>query len=57
MVTQLLLYFKSQINLWLSNQKILDTIKSKLIQANTDTTSTAGRTAIAKDIQNFTTVK
>ncbi len=30
--------------------KILDTIKSKLIQANTDTTSTAGRTAIAKDI-------
>src|SRR5574344_1652227 len=29
---------------------ILDTIKSKLIQANTDTTSTAGRTAIAKDI-------
>ena len=30
--------------------KILDTIKSKLIQANTDTTSVAGRTAIAKDI-------
>ena len=30
--------------------KILDTIKSKLIQANTDTTSTAGRTAIAKDV-------
>ncbi|MCT7615125.1 flagellin [Aliarcobacter butzleri] len=29
---------------------ILDTIKSKLIQANTDTTSVAGRTAIAKDI-------
>ena len=29
---------------------ILDTIKTKLIQANTDTTSTAGRTAIAKDI-------
>ncbi|RXJ95486.1 flagellin [Arcobacter sp. AHV-9/2010] len=29
---------------------ILDTIKAKLIQANTDTTSTAGRTAIAKDI-------
>ncbi|PWE20731.1 flagellin N-terminal helical domain-containing protein [Aliarcobacter skirrowii] len=29
---------------------ILDTIKSKLIQANTDTTSQAGRTAIAKDI-------
>ena len=30
--------------------KILDTIKSKLIQANTDTTSIAGRTAIAKDV-------
>ncbi len=30
--------------------KILDTIKSKLIQANTDTTSVAGRTAIAKDV-------
>ena len=30
--------------------KILDTIKSKLIQANTDTTSVSGRTAIAKDI-------
>ena len=30
--------------------KILDTVKSKLIQANTDTTSTAGRTAIAKDV-------
>ncbi|MCT7542851.1 flagellin [Aliarcobacter cryaerophilus] len=30
--------------------KILDTIKSKLIQANTDTTSQDGRTAIAKDI-------
>ncbi|MCT7571730.1 flagellin [Aliarcobacter butzleri] len=29
---------------------ILDTIKAKLIQANTDTTSTAGRTAIAKDV-------
>ncbi|MDX4071130.1 flagellin [Aliarcobacter skirrowii] len=29
---------------------ILDTIKAKLIQANTDTTSIAGRTAIAKDI-------
>ncbi|MFY4808187.1 flagellin [Aliarcobacter butzleri] len=29
---------------------ILDTIKSKLIQANTDTTSSAGRTAIAKDV-------
>ena len=30
--------------------KILDTIKSKLIQANTDTTSDDGRTAIAKDV-------
>ncbi len=30
--------------------KILDTVKSKLIQANTDTTSQAGRTAIAKDV-------
>ena len=30
--------------------KILDTIKSKLIQANTDTTSQGGRTAIAKDV-------
>ena len=29
---------------------ILDTIKAKLIQANTDTTSQAGRTAIAKDV-------
>ncbi|AXX85651.1 flagellin [Aliarcobacter skirrowii] len=29
---------------------ILDTIKAKLIQANTDTTSTAGRVAIAKDV-------
>ena len=29
---------------------ILDTIKSKLIQANTDTTSNAGRTSIAKDV-------
>ena len=29
---------------------ILDTIKAKLIQANTDTTSNDGRTAIAKDI-------
>ena len=33
--------------------KILDTIKSKLIQANTDTTSVAGRTAITKILQNF----
>ena len=33
--------------------KILDTIKSKLIQANTDTTSTAGRTAIAKDVSKL----
>ncbi|MGJ0342494.1 flagellin [Aliarcobacter cryaerophilus] len=30
--------------------KILDTIKSKLIQANTDTTSSVGRVAIAKDV-------
>ena len=30
--------------------KILDTVKAKLIQANTDTTSSAGRTAIAKDV-------
>ena len=30
--------------------KILDTVKSKLIQANTATTSSAGRAAIAKDI-------
>ncbi|MDX4069431.1 flagellin N-terminal helical domain-containing protein [Aliarcobacter skirrowii] len=29
---------------------ILDTVKAKLIQANTDTTSTAGRIAIAKDV-------
>jgi flagellin len=33
--------------------KILDTIKSKLIQANTDTTSSAGREAIAKDISKL----
>ena len=32
---------------------ILDTIKSKLIQANTDTTSSAGREAIAKDISKL----
>jgi len=32
---------------------ILDTIKSKLIQANTDTTSSAGRTAIAKDVSKL----
>ncbi len=32
---------------------ILDTVKAKLIQANTDTTSTAGRTAIAKDISKL----
>ena len=32
---------------------ILDTIKAKLIQANTDTTSSAGRTAIAKDIDKL----
>ncbi|MGJ0339873.1 flagellin [Aliarcobacter cryaerophilus] len=33
--------------------KILDTIKSKLIQANTDTTSVDGRTAIAKDVSKL----
>ncbi|MGJ0335911.1 flagellin [Aliarcobacter cryaerophilus] len=33
--------------------KILDTIKSKLIQANTDTTSADGRTAIAKDVSKL----
>ncbi|MFA7091122.1 MAG: flagellin [Arcobacteraceae bacterium] len=33
--------------------KILDTIKAKLIQANTDTTSSAGRQAIAKDISKL----
>ncbi|MDX4050278.1 flagellin [Aliarcobacter skirrowii] len=32
---------------------ILDTIKAKLIQANTDTTSTAGRVAIAKDVNKL----
>ena len=32
---------------------ILDTIKAKLIQANTDTTSVAGRTSIAKDISKL----
>ncbi|MGJ0365543.1 flagellin [Aliarcobacter cryaerophilus] len=35
--------------------KILDTVKSKLIQANTDTTSTAGRVAIAKDVTKLLT--
>jgi flagellin len=33
--------------------KILDTIKAKLVQANTDTTSSAGREAIAKDISKL----
>ena len=33
--------------------KILDTVKSKLIQANTSTTSSAGRLAIAKDINKL----
>ena len=33
--------------------KILDTVKSKLIQANTATTSTAGRSAISKDISKL----
>ena len=32
---------------------ILDTIKAKLIQANTDTTSSAGRQSIAKDISKL----
>ena len=32
---------------------ILDTIKAKLIQANTDTTSTDGRASIAKDISKL----
>jgi flagellin len=32
---------------------ILDTIKAKLIQANTDTTSAAGRVSIAKDIDKL----
>jgi flagellin len=32
---------------------ILDTIKAKLIQANTDTTSSAGREAIAKDVSKL----
>ncbi len=32
---------------------ILDTIKAKLIQANTDTTSADGRTSIAKDIDKL----
>ncbi|OCL87510.1 Flagellin [Aliarcobacter thereius] len=32
---------------------ILDTVKAKLIQANTDTTSSAGRTAIAKDVSKL----
>ena len=34
---------------------ILDTIKSKLIQANTDTTSTDGRESIRKDISKLLT--
>lgn len=34
---------------------ILDTVKAKLIQANTATTSTAGRNAIAKDISKLMT--
>ena len=32
---------------------ILDTIKAKLIQANTDTTSTEGRSSIAKDVKKL----
>ena len=35
--------------------KILDTVKSKLIQANTDTTSADGREAIRKDITKLLT--
>jgi flagellin len=34
---------------------ILDTIKSKLIQANTDTTSSAGRESVRKDIDKLLT--
>ncbi|MCT7484586.1 flagellin [Aliarcobacter cryaerophilus] len=33
--------------------KILDTVKAKLIQANTDTTSDDGRAAIAKDVNKL----
>ncbi|MGJ0318148.1 flagellin [Aliarcobacter cryaerophilus] len=33
--------------------KILDTVKAKLIQANTDTTSVDGRNAIAKDVSKL----
>ena len=33
--------------------KILDTVKAKLIQANTDTTSSIGRVAIAKDVNKL----
>ncbi|MGJ0318147.1 flagellin [Aliarcobacter cryaerophilus] len=33
--------------------KILDTVKAKLIQANTDTTSNDGRAAIAKDVSKL----
>ncbi len=33
--------------------KILDTVKAKLIQANTDTTSEDGRNAIAKDVSKL----
>ena len=49
MVTQLLLYFKLLINLWLSNQKFLIQLKAKPNSSKYDTTSQAGRTAIAKD--------
>ena len=35
--------------------KILDTVKSKLVQANTATTSSAGREAIRKDINKLLT--
>src|SRR5574344_3149216 len=33
--------------------KILDTVKAKLVQANTSTTSSAGRDAIGKDISKL----
>ena len=35
--------------------RILDTVKAKLIQASTDTTSTAGRVSIAKDVSKLLT--
>ncbi len=53
MVTRLLLYFKLLINLWQEQSKIMDTVKSKLIQANSDTTSSVGRIAISKDVNKL----